>query len=103
MTLSELKAHRREAFDEKFSNHGFYPGVREVHHDFLDETIDLIWKEALKFSEGTKNGVQRYQMGYEDGKREAMEAAITIVINESKPSNEIMKIVRTLRSTDSTV
>lgn len=52
MNLPELKANRREAFEKAFP----FPAqnIREVPNDnsriqsFLDETIDLVWKEAMK-------------------------------------------------------
>lgn len=41
----------------------------------LEKRISIAYQEA----EGTKNGVQRYQLGYADGKRDVLEEARTML------------------------
>lgn len=40
-----------------------------------DIFITQAYAEGIKYAEGTKNGSERYQMGYEDGVRKTIESA----------------------------
>lgn len=46
---------------------------KERIKDFIRETRTAAYAEGAKDAEGTKNGVQRYQMVYADGVRDALE------------------------------
>ena len=49
--------------------------LADVIYDSLKLVFSLGYKEGCKDSEGTKNGVKRYQMGFEDGKKQRLEEA----------------------------
>ncbi|MBT9167789.1 MAG: hypothetical protein DDT19_01132 [Syntrophomonadaceae bacterium] len=46
-----------------------YEIAQKEYLDFLTSSYHAGYKAGCKDSEGTKNGAQRYQMGYEDGNR----------------------------------